>query len=309
MVSQQTGDAGVGNAGMLRAGVLGAGVFGGFHARKYASLPGVRLEGIYDPDLGRAERLARELGARAYDDLDALLDAVQVVTVASPAHTHAALAMRALAAGRHVYVEKPLATSLSDGEALVQQGRGLVLACGHQERVVFAAMGLLDAPETPLLIESVRRGTPNERNRDASCVLDLMIHDLDLALALCGGPASPVSARGGFDEVRAEASFACGTRTVFEASRSAAHRERTMRLVYPSGEVMIDFLAPCFANGSALALDAAFASSAQGHDPLGASVSAFLAAVRGETGRPMVTGEEGLHALALALEIERAAGI
>jgi predicted dehydrogenase len=295
----------------IKAGVIGAGVFGTFHARKYATLPGVELMAVFDPDAPRGARLARELGATAFTDLDAFLDAVAVVTIASPADSHAAMAHRVLTAGRHAYVEKPLATDLKAGEGLaaLAEARGLVLACGHQERLVFAAMGLLGAPEAPVRLESVRRGTPNDRNRDVSCVLDLMIHDLDLGLTLAGEGAWDVSASGGFDEVRAEVRFASGLVGVFEASRVAPERERTMRIVYPSGVVEIDFLKPAFDNRSAFALNEAFAATPDGRDPLGASVSAFLAAVRGDVDRPAVTGAEGVRALSLALAVERAAGV
>src|SRR5579864_4993689 len=93
----------------LRAGVVGAGVFGGHHARKYASLPGVKLAAVLDPHEERAEALAGPTGASVFDELDAFLDAVDLVTIASPASSHARLALAALARGRHVYVEKPLA--------------------------------------------------------------------------------------------------------------------------------------------------------------------------------------------------------
>lgn len=294
---------------MLKAGVIGAGVFGGLHARKYADLPDVEFVGVYDPHPDRAAALAHRHHASAFDDPDALIGRVDVVTVASPGETHAALAGRVLDAGRHVYVEKPLATTLDAAEALVQHAerRRLVLACGHQERVVFSAMGLLGAPETPLRIESVRRGTPNARNRDISCVLDLMIHDLDLVLALGAGAPLAVEAEGGFDEVRAEVAFSAPMHAAFEASRIAERRERRMRIDYPSGEVIIDFLAPAFENHTAFALNPDFAATPAGHDPLGASIAAFLAAVRGEADRPFVAGEEGLAALELALRVEHAA--
>lgn len=296
--------------GVLRAGVVGAGVFGGYHARKYASLAEAELVGVLDAHPERAAALAAELGVRAFDDLDAFLDAVEVVTVASPGATHGEIAGQAIAAGRSVYVEKPLAATLDGAAALVTAAAraGVVLGCGHQERVVFAAMGLLDAPETPISVEAVRRGTPNPRNRDVSAVLDLMIHDLDLALTLAGGEGATVEASGGFDEVTAEVRFAGGLTARFESSRQAAARERTMTLVYPSGVVEIDFLAPSFRNTTGFALNANFAATAAGRDPLGVSVSQFLAAVRGE-GRPAVDGEEGLLALALGLQVEAAAAI
>lgn len=299
----------------LRAGVAGAGVFGGYHARKYASLEGVTLAGVYDLDIVRARALAEALGVAAFDDLDALLGVVDVLTVASPAQTHAAVAGAALAAGKSVYAEKPLTTALDEAEALIAlaDARGLVLACGHQERVVSHAMGLLDVPETPIRLEAVRRQPWGVRNTDVSCVLDLMIHDIDLALALNPAEALAVEAEGRvtegpwLDEVRAKATLADGSTVVLEASRIAPVRERRMRVVFPSGEVEIDFVTRAFRNTTPFALDANFIDTPAGRDPLGASVAAFLAAVRGEAARPAVTGREAARALHFALAVESCA--
>ncbi len=298
----------------LRAGVVGAGVFGGHHARKYASLPGVRLAAVLDPHEERAEALAGPLGAAVFEALDPFLDAVDLVTVASPASSHAAIAAAALARGKHVYVEKPLADELAEARALVEAAKqaGLVLACGHQERAVFRAMGLLDAPERPLRLEAVRRGTFTGRNTDVSCVLDLMVHDIDLALALNPATVEGIEAVGGAtvaplaDQARAGLIFEGGMSAVLEASRTARRRERTMRVVYPSGEVRIDFLARSFTDSTGFGLNPGFAETAQGRDPLGASVAEFVAAVRGRAARPLVTGEEAARALEIALEVERA---
>jgi predicted dehydrogenase len=290
-------------------------VFGGHHARKVSSLPGVELTAVLDPHEERAETLAGPLGATISDDLDGFLDQVDLVTVASPASTHARLAAVALQRGKHVYVEKPLADDADEGRALVAAAResGAVLACGHQERAVFRAIGLLGLPERPTRIEAVRRGTFTGRNTDVSCVLDLMIHDIDLALALAGETPEEVSARGRIaagpftDEARAELSFAGGMTARLEASRIAVMRERTMRLVFPSGVMEIDFLARRFVDKTPFGLNSHFAETADGRDPLGASVAAFVAAVRGESNRPLVTGEEASRALDVALEIDRKA--
>ena len=294
----------------LRAGVAGAGVFGGFHVRKFAARPDAELVAVLDADRGRARALAADYRAEGTDDLAAFLAGLDVVVVATPGETHAVLARAALEAGAHVYAEKPLAVTLEDAEALVAlaAARGRVLACGHQERVTFAAMGLLGARERPRRIDSVRRGTANARNRDISCVLDLMIHDLDLALALSGAEPVAVEAEGGFDAIVAEVVFADGLVARFESSRVAQARARTMRLGFGSGEVAVDFLQPSFENRSALALDPLFAASPEGRDPLETSLAAFLAAVRGE-GRPVADGRDGARALDLALAVEAAVGL
>lgn len=298
----------------LRGGVIGAGVFGGYHARQYARLPGVVLSAVYDVHPERAARVAMPLGGRAFRDLEAFLEAVDVVTVASPATVHAEQALAAIAAGKSVYVEKPIAVSVADAEKVraAAAAKGLVVACGHQERVRFKAMGLLDVPEQPLLLESLRHGPPSERSQDVSAILDLMVHDIDLALTL--STAEPVTAEGegeigpsgSWDEARAEVTFESGFIARFDVSRMGEERTRTMRVVFPSGEVEIDFVAGTFRNTTPFALNRNFEQTPAAIDPLGASVEAFLQAVRGEAPRPLVTADEAIRALDLALAVEQA---
>ena len=297
----------------LRGGVIGAGVFGGYHAKQYARLPGVVLSAVLDLHPERAAQVAMPLGGRGFTAMAAFLEAVDVVTVASPATFHAEHALAALAAGKPVYIEKPIATSVADGEKVraLAASKGLIVACGHQVRVDFQAMGLLDIPEQPLLLEALRHGPPSDRSRDVSAVLDLMIHDIDLALAISA--AAPVTAEasgaqgldGVWDVARAEVSFDSGFTATFDVSRLAAERRRTMRVVYPSGEVEIDFVARTFRNTTPFPLNADFADTPAATDPLGASVEGFLACVRGEAPRPIVTAEEAIRALDLALAVEQ----
>jgi predicted dehydrogenase len=298
----------------LRGGVIGAGVFGGYHARQYARLPGVVLSAVLDPHPDRAAKVAVPLGGRAFHEMAEFLAAVDVVTIASPASFHAEHALAALAAGKPVYIEKPIATSVADGEKVRALGaaRGLVVACGHQERVQSRAMGLLDIPEQPLRLEALRHGPPSDRSRDVSAILDLMIHDIDLALAISA--AEPVTAEGEgtrsddgvWDVARSEVTFDDGFTATFDVSRQAPERRRTMRIVYPSGEVEVDFVARTLRNTTPFALNSDYAETPAGQDPLGASVEGFLMAVRGEAPRPIVTADEAIRALDLALAIEQA---
>ena len=299
-------------ADILRGGVIGAGVFGGYHARQYARL-GV-LSAVYDTHPERAAKVAMPLGGRAFNDLEAFLEAVDVVTVASPATHHAEQALAAIAAGKPVYVEKPIAISVADAERVrvAAAAKGLVVACGHQERVTFQAIGLLDIPEQPLLLEALRHGPPSERSRDVTAVLDLMVHDIDLCLAIAASDPVTAEAEGArgpdgvWDQVRTEVSFESGFTALFDVSRQAPERKRTMRIVYPSGEVEIDFMARTFRNSTPFALNPDFADTPAAADPLGASVEGFLMAVRGQAPRPIVTAEEAIRALDLALAIEQA---
>jgi predicted dehydrogenase len=299
---------------VLRAGVIGAGVFGGYHADKYAALPGVELVGVYDHHAVHAEALVRKHGGRVFASEAELLAAVDIVSVATPATAHATSVLAALRAGKPTYVEKPIATTPDDADAIVALAaqRGLVVACGFLERAGLAAMGLFDIPERPRLMEAVRVGLPSPRNLDVSVVLDVMIHDLDLALAL--DPAEPLAveadgrliANGLPDLVEAEADFEDGFICRFRASRVAETRERTMRIVYPSGEVRVDFLAHTFENTTPFALDPDFEQTPAFKDRLGVSIGAFVAAVRGERATPLADARDGARALDLALAVEQA---
>lgn len=300
----------------LKAGVLGAGAFGRIHARKYAEDARVQFVGVYDPDDERATELANTHGAESFASLNALLGAVDIVTIASPPSFHGAAALAVLNAGKHLLIEKPLATDVETGAKLVKIAaeKKLTLGCGHQERLVFQAMGLLDAPEKPTLIESVREGPWTGRSADVSVTLDLMVHDLDLALMLMGEKPRGVSANGQpvkgrtADAIEATLAFA-NAEARFTASRVAEARKRTMRAVYPSGEIKIDFLARTFENSTRFPLNAAFAETRIGADPLGANVAQFIDAVLGVAPRSVVNGPEALAVLELALDVDRASGL
>lgn len=296
----------------VRAGVVGAGVFGGHHAAKYASDPRVDFVGVYDPDAERRDALSARHGAKSFDRLGALIVEVDALTIASPARTHAETAIAALATGRHVLVEKPIATTLEEADAMVAlaEANGLVLQVGHQERFVFEAMGLMAIPELPRRIAARRMGAFSERGSDVSVTLDLMTHDLDLARRLAGRApvmtleAETVSERTAFaDRAAVRLVFENGVEAHLEASRLEDGPDRVMRVEYDSGIVEVDFVAKSFSNTTPHALDARFAEKPSARDSLGANVAAFVSAILGEH-PPAITGADGREALALALQID-----
>ena len=182
---------------VLRAAVVGAGVFGRHHAAKYLRLPGVKLDAVADPSAEARHYVETHLHVPAVADWRELLGKVDIVSVCSPASTHADIVRAFLNAGAHVLVEKPIATDLEEAEELIElaAARGLVLTVGHQERFVFAKSGLLDYEDAPLSIECVREGPWTGRGTDVSVVLDLMIHDLDLRSSAGAGRACPSAGR------------------------------------------------------------------------------------------------------------------
>lgn len=306
-------------AAPVRAGVIGAGAFGRFHARKYAASANAEFVGAFDPDRRAAERVCAESGGRAFGALEELLGSVEAVSIAAPAARHGEIAEAALSAGRHLLIEKPIATDCAQSDHLIRSARekGLVLQVGHQERFVLDAMRL-DPEAQPIKFHSVRAGPFTGRCSDVSVVLDLLIHDLDLLLALKKSPARAVRAEAmrsrteSADIVKAEVEFEDGGVAELYASRDAPMTTRVMRLEYADGSLEFDFLSRRMSGAAPSACaDVAAANrslEAAAADPLGLAVEHFLGCIAtGAT--PRISGEDGRAALALALEIERAAGL
>lgn len=303
----------------LRAGVVGAGVFGGYHAGKYAGDARTEFIGVFDPVRDRARAIAGQHGAIAFTSLNAMIEEADIITVASPALFHHDAASRALGASRHVLVEKPLCATVEEGRELITlAGKyGRVLQVGHQERFVFAAMGLFgeDMPRFKRLTAR-RMGTPSARNLDVSVTLDLMIHDIDLVLALAGDVPERVEAqmhaeRGGLaDHIVTQLHFSGGRVAELESSRVAPERDRVMDIDFEGGaQLGVDFINKRFDNGSGLKLDPDFADRPMARDSLGASVSNFISRVIDPAhASPAADGRAGLLALETALAIDAAAG-
>ena len=301
------------NSRILRTGVVGAGVFGGFHASKYAAHDRVELVGVYEPDLDRARALAEKHDAKGFDNFAEFLAEVDAITVASPAVHHFEAAATALALGKHVLVEKPVASSVEEARELITLAskHGCVLQVGHQERFVFNAMGLFAVDATPKKIVASRMGPPSERSLDVSVTLDLMIHDLDLVMALSGSAVKSVSGdvdEGRFghpDVAKAHLVFDNGCEAELVASRVHHERDRKMRVEYETGVLEIDFVAKTFENSTPYDLNADFADTPSAKDSLGANVNAFIDSVL--DGAPVaVPGIAGLRALDAARAIDGA---
>jgi len=293
---------------VLKAAVIGAGAFGRHHASKYRGLKDVELVAIADPSAEVRRGAIANHGVPGVADWRELLGTVDLVSVASPATTHSTIVRAFLNAGAHVLVEKPIATSIEEADALISlaEKTGKVLTVGHQERFVFAHTGLLDYEETPLEISCWRKGPWSGRGADVSVVLDLMIHDLDLVHQLIPGKVRSVQARGRCeksllaDDVQAAVMFENGAVARLETSRIAPERSRGMRAIYSDGTVEIDFLTRKVSNTTPRVLNALD----QG-DPLAESVAAFVEAVRGGK-TPLVRPEQARTALASALLIDEA---
>jgi predicted dehydrogenase len=310
----------------LRVAVIGAGRMGAIHARILADLAGVEPAAVCDPDPRRREAVARKTGAEPLSDhhrLGNLAGRVDAAVVAAPTAEHAAITLDLLAAGIHVLVEKPIARSLDEAEAMVAAARRAkrVLAVGHVERFHPAVRAALPFVEAPRFIEAHRLSPFPERSLDVGVVLDLMIHDLDVLLSLVGDSSAPVriDAVGApvlsekEDIANARIAFAGGCVANLTASRVSTQTMRKFRVFGPDRYVSIDTwkgdLAvfrrrPGVARVESMNDIERIAPRVEKAEPLRLELEAFAAACR--DGRPPdVPGEAGRDALALALEVLR----
>lgn len=292
-------------------------------------LKDVELVGFVDTRAERASQVSEELGVKAWDDLDDLIDAVDAVSVVVPTPAHYSVAKAALQKGRHVLIEKPLASSLEEAEELVAlaEAKGALIQVGHVERFNRAIRAALPYVEGPRFIESDRLAPFNPRGSDVAVVLDLMIHDIDLLLTLVRSPVKEVAAVGipvltpFVDIANARLVFSSGAVANITASRVSRERTRKLRIFQPSGYLSLDLSA---GNGEFYRIKegidlaelarspqeiAAFVErlslDAPEGEPLRLEFQSFVDAVRGKA--PVaVSGKDGRDALAVALEIVKA---
>jgi predicted dehydrogenase len=297
----------------VRAGVVGVGALGRHHARVWAALEGAELVGVHDVDRVRAEAVAREFGCPVCPDLDGLLASAEAISVAVPTVDHHAVARRALEKGRDVLLEKPMTATLAEADDLVALAEevGARLQVGHIERFNPATEVLLGAVKAPRFIEVHRLGSFSARSLDVDVVLDLMIHDLDIVLALDGSEPTQIDAVGvpvltpRVDIANARLRFASGLIANLTASRVSVDKVRKFRVFAPRTYVSVDFTsreAQVFRLEASSGGRPRIASEKRGapeEEPLKRQILAFLRAVR-ERSEPVVPGSEGRRALALA---------
>lgn len=303
----------------FRAGVIGVGHLGQHHARLYASLPGAQLVGVLDQSVERAQVIADRHGARVFRTVDELLPHVDVVSVAVPTSGHYAVAKSCLQAGKHLLVEKPIAVMPGEAQELVElaKQRGCCLQVGHSER--FNPVMTLMRPHInkPVFIECHRLSSFSERGTDVDVVMDLMIHDLDLVLSLNPGPVEEVRAAGvavlssSIDIAHARIQFRSGGVANLTSSRVSTNKMRRLRIFQRDNYLSIDFQTRqgmiCRRSTEAGRRPTVEVEQFQGGDeePLKLQLESFLHAV-GTGARPVVSGEDGAAAVAVAHQVLQA---
>jgi predicted dehydrogenase len=303
----------------LRVAVVGVGHLGQHHARILASLPGVSLIAVVDVNRPRADAIAAQHRSRPLYEARELAGQVDAVTVAVPTELHREVATPFLEAGIPVLVEKPLARTVAEADAMIDSaGRsGALLAVGHTERfnpAVAAARPLLSDPR---FIEVHRLGTFPERSLDIDVVFDVMIHDLDVLLSLVPSEIESIEAVGvpvltdRVDIANARLRFANGCIANLTASRISRDRVRKIRFFQPATYVSIDYASQKLEHWK-LSKDGGPAAAIVGGDvavayeePLKRELADFVDAIANRRA-PAVTGDDGRRAVALAARIASA---
>jgi predicted dehydrogenase len=299
-------------AGRIRVAVIGAGDFGRNHARVYRQIEGAELVGVLDSEPERAQQVAAEYATSVLPDLDALAGHVDAVSVAVPTVEHAGIGCRLLEQGIDVLVEKPIAASLAEADLLIATAarHQRILQVGHLERFNPAIVAVWPVVNRPLYFEVHRLGVFTPRSLDIDVVYDLMIHDLDILLALVNEPAAEVRSLGipvvtdKVDIAHARLEFPSGAVANVTASRVSVERVRKMRFFQQHEYISVDY-----ARKDALRIRVRQPGPqpqfdfeqipVRAQEPLEGELRAFLDAVRHRT-VPVVDGAAGRRALALA---------
>ena len=299
----------------LRVAVVGVGHLGRHHARLLASMEGVELTAVADIVPARAAEVAAAYGTAAVEDAGSLLGQVDAVVVAVPTADHADVAVPFLDAGMPVLVEKPISRSIEDAERMLAAARssGAILAAGHTERhnpAVRAAMHLVTAPR---FIEVHRLSAFPDRSLDIDVIFDLMIHDLDIILAIVSSEVVSIEAVGvpvltpRYDIANVRLRFATGCIANITASRISRDRVRKIRFFQPDLYVSVDYASQeveryCLVRREPKPQIQGGAVPVERDEPLRLELADFVQAVR-SGGAPAVDGEAGLRALDLAARI------
>lgn len=234
----------------LKVGVVGTGHLGKIHTKLFKEVESAELIGVYDIDETKAEETAKELGTKAFTNLDELLSKVEGVSIVATTSAHYELAKKAFEKDVNVLVEKPITATIPQAEEIVEiaEEKNLVLQVGHIERFNPALLSLEKYHLDPNFIQTDRLAQFNPRGTDVAVVLDLMIHDIDIILSLVKSEVKEIKASGvavvsdNIDIANARLEFENGAVANVTASRISQKKMRKMRMFQQSGYIALDFI-------------------------------------------------------------------
>ena len=294
----------------IRTAVIGCGNLGTKHAEIYSRMDKVDLVGVFDVHPEKTERVASSCNTRAFNSLESLFGKIDAASICTPAHTHYTVARSLLENRTHILIEKPITTKLEEADDLLclAKDRQLILHTGHIERFNAAIRVMKDIVKNPRFIECDRLGPYDPRVQDVGVVLDLMIHDIDIVLHIVGSKVESIetialnilSETEDFANCRIR--FENGTVCSLTASRIARDRLRKIRIFQENAYLSLDYI-----RQEAVILTRQDGTTAyrtidiKKSKPLEEELSYFVRCVQTKE-EPLVSGEEGRDALAVALQ-------
>ena len=234
----------------LKAGVLGAGHLGKIHLKLLNQSEKYDLVGFYDPDEARAEKVQKEFGYTYFNSIERLIESVDIVDIVTPTLSHYNSAIKAITKGKHVFIEKPITSSVEEAEhiRLLVNENNLRGQLGHVERFNPAFIAVKNEISSPMFIETHRLSEFNPRGTDVPVVLDLMIHDIDIILSVVNSQVKNISASGVSvisetpDIANARIEFENGCIANLTASRISMKNMRKSRFFQKDAYISVDFL-------------------------------------------------------------------
>ena len=235
----------------VNIGVIGVGHLGVHHASHLAKIKNANLVGVFDTNLERAEEISKKINTAIFQSVDNLLENVEAVSIVTPTSTHRDVAEKCIKKGKHVFIEKPITSSVKDAEHLIELSKkhNVIIQVGHIERFNPALLALSNLEIDPKYIEVHRMAPFMSRGTDVPVVLDLMIHDIDLILSFISSPVKEIYANGvsimtnSVDIANARIKFENGSIANITSSRVAKDRVRKIKIFQQDLYVTIDFLA------------------------------------------------------------------
>ena len=295
----------------VKVGIIGVGYLGTQHARILSYLEEAELIGVADIDFKKAMVIGNRHGVKYYENCENMLDEIDAGIVATPTSEHFAISMKLLKKGKSVLVEKPITETIEQAEELVSTAdkNGLILQIGHLERFNPAVEALENLISEPKFIEVQRLGSFSARSLDIDVVLDLMIHDLDIIMALIKDEVKVIRSSGihvlsdKIDIANARLEFTSGCIATLTASRVHQGKVRKLRIFEPSSYYSIDYIdqeVKVFPlNGRQTDIKTL---KIKKEEPLKKELQNFFRCIIDGKKRK-VTGEEGLRALRLAYSV------
>ena len=313
----------------INIGVVGVGHLGQYHVKHLSKISGANLIGVFDSNNKRSNSISKQYNTRIFDNLNSLIQSCDALSIVTPTQYHAEIAEQCIRSNKHVFIEKPITGSLLEADNILRlaNNSGVIVQVGHIERLNPALLALDSYTLKPKYIEVQRLAPYTTRGTEVPVVLDLMIHDIDIVLALVKSQVDTIHASGlsimtdSVDIANARIQFIDGTIANITSSRIAKDKVRKLKAFQNEMYVTIDFLLGLtevyriVKNKGPKGLAAVPLNENEGNkqiiyekppvssfDPLRMELSNFIDSIKGKT-KPIVSGSDGREALKVAIQI------